>query len=151
LCPAARSTDVDSSTSAKPTSITRPQFSLGTSHSAIEVVSIEMHSPLLVLLALGGAAALGRAGLGLILLAERICTFAPRVSRMRKEDLLRRLEAEHKIEELHGRADGLAVKVLASGSAPERIDLVDDLDEPDDLLEDFAAPRDPSSWSAAVE
>jgi hypothetical protein len=95
----------------------------------VEIVSIEMSSSLLVLLGLS-TTILPRLGVGLVLLAERISTSAPRVSRTRKEELLNAAEYDKQMEGiLHGRADAFALQLMGDGyTEPRGPSLIDFLD-----------------------
>jgi len=99
------------------------------------VVSIEMRSPLAIVVDLPTSLGLVGTCLGLVLLAERICKFGPRVSRTRKEDLLRAAVSDRaRARVLEGRADALALQLLEVGAEPlDRIDLIDPESSDDDL------------------
>jgi len=95
----------------------------------VEIVSIEMSSSLLILLGLS-TTILPRLGVGLVLLAERISTSAPRVSRTRKGELLNAAEYDKQMEGiLHGRADAFALQLMGDGyTEPRGPSLIDFLD-----------------------
>ena len=91
------------------------------------VVTIRMGSPLEIVLRLPSLA-WPPIALGLVMLAERICTFGPRVSQKRKRDLLEATIYQQAQQELlAGRADGLALGLLSEGPAegPTHIDFLD--------------------------
>jgi hypothetical protein len=106
----------------------------------VEIVSIEMRSPLLVVLGLS-TTVVPRLGVGLVLLGERISAFSPRVSRTRKQELLNAAVYDKEMESvLHGRADAFALQLMGDGytepRGPSRIDFLDpDSSEDDDLDE----------------
>jgi hypothetical protein len=95
----------------------------------VEIVSIEMSSSLLILLGLS-TTILPRLGVGLVLLAERISTSAPRVSQARKDELLSAAEYDKEMEGiLHGRADAFALQLMGDGyTEPRGPSLIDFLD-----------------------
>lgn len=105
----------------------------------LKVISIEMRSPLAVVLEVP-AETVPVLGLSLILLAERVATFGPRVSRRRKEELVRAAKLDHELSTtLAAKADMLAKRNLepfANQSRPDRIDLLD-AEEPDEELDDL--------------
>jgi hypothetical protein len=109
----------------------------------VEIVSVEMQSPLLILLGLS-TTVVPRLGIGLVLLGERISAFGPRVSRVRKEELLNAAIYDKEMESiLHGRADAFALQLMGDGytapRGPSRIDFLDP-DSPDDEdLDDLLA------------
>jgi excisionase family DNA binding protein len=95
--------------------------------SPYRLVTVRMGSPLEIVLHLSPEAWTA-IGFGLVLLAERICTFGPRVSRRRKRALLEAtIYDEARKELLAGRADGLALSLLSEGppGGPTRIDFLD--------------------------
>lgn len=118
-----------------------PPFAPASEQEDFQVVSVQMKSPFTVLLAIPARKASGF-GLGLLLLAERICTFRPRVSRKRKEEVLRgELLDLAKRQVLDGYADALATQILGNldvgrlAPGPSRVDLLDP--SGDDDLEEF--------------
>lgn len=108
----------------------------------VSIVSLEMRSPLEILVALGPDY-LSKAGPGLVGLAEQISTFGPRVSRIRKEELVRIEELDQRLSALRkGRAEAFGADLLSNQPTPHlqieptRIDFLDptaDLDDDDDL------------------
>jgi hypothetical protein len=103
--------------------------------SEVRVLSIEMSSPLLVTLLMtpGGLVA---SGSGLLLLAERICTFRVRVAREKKMEITMAAELDAPARERQAvRADALALYVLYGDAElgfggvphtrPTRIELLD--------------------------
>jgi len=100
----------------------------GASQPKVEVASIEIGS-LHVLLRIPGEL-VGQIGIGLVKLGERICISPIRVSRKRKEELLKKRIVEKAIEEVdNGRADGLALQILSNsqipGLRPKGLDVLD--------------------------
>ena len=100
-----------------------------TSHpeTSYRVVSVRMVSPLEIVIHLSPEAWTAIA-VGLVLLAERICTFGPRVSRTRRRALFEATVYEEARQDLlAGRADGLALSLLSEGPAegPTHIDFLD--------------------------
>jgi hypothetical protein len=112
----------------------------------VELVAVEMRSPLVITLALP-AIYLSKYGRGLVDLATRICTLKPRVARERKEELLAK-EALDRAQELlrSGRADALALQVLNAGPGapfargPSRVDFLDPGASDEDDLEILDEP-----------
>jgi hypothetical protein len=113
----------------------------------VRVVSIEMGSPLLVTLSMtpGGLVA---SAAGLLLLAERICTFRVRVARQKKLEITMAAEMDAPARERQAvRADALALHVLYGDAElgfggvphtrPTRIELVDPERPDDDDVEDI--------------
>jgi hypothetical protein len=88
------------------------------------LLSVEMKSPLTVVIELPWESVIFM-GAGLLLLAERICTFKPRVSRKRKEELLKATVLDKVTETVAAaRADALA-QVLLDESQESRETLFD--------------------------
>jgi hypothetical protein len=122
-----------------------PVYRPATGPADVALVSIMMESPLTVVVALasGGIAALGY---GLVAIAERICTFRPRVSRMRKEELVRAADLDRLLDERAlGRLEmlKLTLEAEADGIAPERIDFMDPSEVDGEWdLEDFGSTND---------
>jgi hypothetical protein len=98
--------------------------------SSIEIVSISMNTPLDVVLKIP-ATVIVKLGEGVLVLAEKVCTFGPRVSAGREEERMRKALARQQrklIEE--GRADALVLQVLGGGAPtygvrPTRMDFID--------------------------
>jgi hypothetical protein len=103
------------------------------------IVSIEMRSPLVIIVAVS-AYLLGKYGNNLLTLAERISTAAIRVQRTRKEEVVKKEVLDQAHEALQeGRADALALRLLELGPpfphlpGPNNIDFLDaDAPENDD-------------------
>lgn len=116
-----------------------------------ELIRIEMGSPLQILLHLSPAELVSM-GVGLLLLAERICTMGPRVSRKRKEELFKAAVYDKAREDvLRGRADSLALELLNDDRnglprpRPDYVDFVDPEAEDDEELESVEILSDASS------
>jgi hypothetical protein len=107
---------------------------------SIEVVSIDMRSPLAIAVAFPWFALKAGGFVGAVLmLAERICTFGPRVSRKRKEELLRAAAFDNALKsfERRERADVIALELIKDGLGhrPDHMDFLDPADPDDDDLE----------------
>ncbi len=96
------------------------------------VTAIEMRSPLTFVVHLAPEILGGGLLVSLVLLAERICTFRPRVSAHREAELFKgAVFSEARKELLAGRADGLALQLLREGPSggdgrgPTQMDLID--------------------------
>jgi hypothetical protein len=95
--------------------------------SPYRVVTVRMGSPLEIVLHLPPEAWTAMA-FGLVLLAERICTFGPRVSRRRRRPLLEATVCDEARKDLlAGRDDGPALSLLSEGppGGPTHIDFLD--------------------------
>lgn len=106
---------------------------------SVELVSIEMRSPLVIDVTLPWFALKAGGFVGYVLwLGERICTFRPRVARKRKKDLLMAAAFDRfrtRIDQ--GRADALAAELIKDGlgNRPDHMDFLDPTDPDDDELE----------------
>jgi len=109
----------------------------------IRVVSVEMRSPLEIVVHIPGDVIKGGLAFGLLALGQRIRTLGPRVSRKRKQDLLMAAVYEKARSDIvAGRADGLAVELLRGDNAlrPERLDILDAETLDSDELEEVRLP-----------
>jgi hypothetical protein len=102
-----------------------------------EVVSIEMGSPLVITIALSTTAVTG-ALTALVMLAERIAVFRPRITRERKEELLRAKQIDREAARLESdRADAIARKLARGWNTPRPISIdFFDRDSDDNDLEE---------------
>lgn len=105
-----------------------------------QLIGLHMGSPLTVLLHMPPQYLVGSA-LGLLLLAERICTFGPRVTAKRKKWLLEAATADAGLRQIReAQADVLSSVLLGEGPdrlaprGPDRLDFID-TDEGEDSLE----------------
>lgn len=80
----------------------------------VSVVSVRMGSPLVAVLEIPPALWIGTA-FAFLALAERIATAPVRISRKRKEELLRIAVTDEQIERIHIRADSLSELLLDEG------------------------------------
>lgn len=96
-----------------------------------------MGSPLVITIALSTTAVTG-ALTGLVMLAERVAVFRPRITRERKKELLRREQVDQKIASLESdRADEIASKLVRGWNTPRpmSIDFLDPDSDDKDLEE----------------